>query len=133
MSTRQSEMLAAEACSALEEAITVLADLVLSDGGDPTDAFDTPVDASPQATHATGCVRLHDASHQDAGHAERIEALLAIAAAQLSKVNGSCEGAVLDRRHVMRMLSEMVGTLLLSRTVAQVHPQLADEILQATN
>ncbi|WP_394834527.1 hypothetical protein LVJ94_49340 [Pendulispora rubella] len=113
MSTRQSELLAAEACSALEEAITVLADLVLSDGGDPTDAFDSPTS-------------LHDASH-----AERIEALLTIAAAQLAKVTGSCEGAVLDRRHVMRMLSEMVGTLLLARTVSGVHPGLADEIMQA--
>jgi hypothetical protein len=80
---------------------------------------------------APGWARLLDGNHQDANQAERIEALISIAAAQLSKVNGSCEGAVLDRRHVMRMLSEMVGTLLLARTVAHVHPLLADEILRA--
>lgn len=116
---RESELLAAEACAALEEAITVLAELVLSDGGDPT------ADGSFQ--------RIMD----DAPHAERIEALLGIAAAQLSNIASRdarepADGIVLDRPRVMRMLSEMVGTLLIARTVSRARPHLADEILQAS-
>ncbi|MCW8102548.1 TetR/AcrR family transcriptional regulator [Streptomyces tauricus] len=92
---------------------------------------DAPDGGCPSASLVTDAGR-HSEAVQSA-YAEGVEGYLTGFAAELLR-EAEEKGEKLDpgeaRRRAMRLLSEMVGALMLARAVRHVEPELSDEILR---
>ncbi|MET9564129.1 MULTISPECIES: TetR/AcrR family transcriptional regulator [Streptomyces] len=92
---------------------------------------DAPDGGCPSASLVTDAGR-HSEAVQSA-YAEGVEGYLTGFAAELLR-EAEEKGQELDpgeaRRRAMRLLSEMVGALMLARAVRHVEPELSDEILR---
>lgn len=141
------EALAAEACgSAFEQAVTGLAGAVGTESAHANNTFskylrqylspahrDDPTGGCPTASFAVDAARQGD--QIQAAYAAGIESVLAAFASELSKpAPGKKKKAdpAAARARAIRLLSEMVGALVLARAVADANPSLSNEILDAS-
>ena len=140
------EALAAEACaSAFEGTLTELNNALDHGASKSGSAFseylahylspdhrDDPNGGCPMASFAVDAWRQGE--EVQSAYAEGIESVLAAYAAQLTKVSraGKKVSAAAARVQAIRLLSEIVGALLLARAVAGANSGLSDEILEAS-
>jgi TetR/AcrR family transcriptional repressor of nem operon len=94
---------------------------------------DAPDGGCPSASLVVDAWRQSD--QVQAAYANGVEGYLTGFAAELSRA-ASSQGAELDadeaREQAMRLLSEMVGSMVLARAVHRAKPALSDEILSAS-
>ncbi|WP_394824603.1 TetR/AcrR family transcriptional regulator [Pendulispora albinea] len=139
------EALAAEACaSAFENTLAELNTALAAGAGKSGSAFsqylahylspghrDDPNGGCPMASFAVDAWRQGD--EVQSAYAEGIESVLSAFATQLAKgARGKKTGASAARVQAIRLLSEVVGALLLARAVAGANAGLSDEILEAS-
>ncbi len=139
------EALAVEACgAAYEGAIAGLKESLDAGKGRPGAAFSRYVEKYLSPAHRDDASSLCpmaalavDAGRQgeevQAAYAQGLESVLAVFADQLSRPEsgGKAEDAA-ARERALRLASEMVGALVLSRAVADANPSLSEDILRAS-
>ncbi|MFP2908002.1 TetR/AcrR family transcriptional regulator [Pyxidicoccus sp. 3LFB2] len=139
------EALVVEACgSAFEEALAGLMKSLDSGKGRSGAAFSRYVEQYLTPRHrddaSSGCPMAGlavDAGRQgeevQSAYAAGLEKVLEVFAGQLSRSAPDAKGEdSATRERAMRLLSEMVGALVLARAVAEANPTLSEEILQAS-
>ena len=133
------DALAAEACAeALSKANAALADSLQRGKGNPWRRYlGAYLSKEHRDDPGSGCTLgalSADAARQgpelQAGFAKAIEQVIGIFADHLARASPAEPRASLRARAVQRF-SEMIGALVLSRTVAGADPQLSEEILSA--
>ena len=137
------EALAAEACTASFEA--TMAELTATlEARPPGPAFSHYLEEYLSPDHrddpSGGCATASlavDAWRQgeqvQAAYADGVEGVLSIFAAQLAKSGpGKKRDPAAARGRAMRLLSEIVGAVVLARAVVGANPALSDAILQAS-
>jgi TetR/AcrR family transcriptional repressor of nem operon len=138
------EALAAEACgAAFEGALSGLMEALDQGRGGSGAAFTQYVQQYLTPTHrddlSGGCPMAAlavDAGRQaqevQAAYAAGLEAVVSVFARQLSQQKEDKGGDAASREHAMRLVSEMVGALVLARAVADADPALSEDILRAS-
>jgi len=139
------EALAAEACgAAFEGALSGLMEALGQGRGGSGAALsqyvqqyltpthrDDPSGGCPMAALAVDAGR--QAEEVQAAYATGLEAVVSVFARQLAQQKAEAKGGdAASREHAMRLVSEMVGALVLARAVADANPALSEEILSAS-
>ena len=141
------EALAAEAAlSGLQRSNVALTEALMDQAGSNHSALfpfiETYLSSAHRDNRADGCTIASlacDAARQDeqvqASFAKGIDAELDILASYFAKTHTEDQGdtPTAARERAVQMLSELVGTVILARAVAQANPSLSDEILEAVS